>query len=88
MKNNIQAKIDELRAKADMLAAYSEVMYELNRQLSWYMEDVINEETGEVMTDEDGHAIKKAPSEDNWRYDRYNAWKTIIGLVEKYIDKL
>lgn len=88
MKNTIQAKIDALREKADRLSDYSEVMDELIRQRSWYMEDVINEETAEVMTDEDGHAIKKAPSEDNWRHDRYIAWDTVIGLVEKYIDKI
>lgn len=75
----MEKKIEQMRKELDRAIQISEIYDEIVNQMKWNAMERTEEK------DENGDAIYKAPDKDSWRYDKYNAYKEVLSVIEKMI---
>ena len=53
-------------------------------QLQWY-KPIVEDENGNMETDETGDYKRRIPNEDDYEYANYQSWLRIIGEIENLI---
>lgn len=84
-KMTIAEKMEKLKKELKRAEMFDIIMNDLEKTLKWNYMDYAKDEDGEVIRDECGEIVHKAPSEDDWRYENYVTFK---GVMEEIADLL
>ena len=78
----INERIEEARKNVERLEAVSTVLEEVQRHKDYCRTHVRDEETGELIMNEDGSGyLKRDPEEGEWNYMEFRIWD----MIEKYL---
>ena len=76
-------KFEELKTVGEVISIRSMLEEKQN-----YTLDYVYDENGDVVLDENENRVREIPKEDSWGYREYIAYKTVIELIDNYLDKL
>lgn len=76
-------KFEELKTVGEVISI-REMLEEKQR----YTMDYVYDENGDIVLDENENRLRKIPEENSYGYREYMAYKTVLELVDNYLDKL
>ena len=78
------AIIEEKQKELDRLTGLVSVLETMKREQNYHM-NVVYDDNNEIVKDENGETIYKAPEFGQYDYKYYDAWSTAIQAVEKLV---
>lgn len=81
----IQELRKEMERKLERLGAFETIIIKLEDHMKWEFATIKHDENGNAVTDEDGDYVWIYPTEDDWNYERYIAFKSAVDEVRALV---
>lgn len=81
----IQEKRERMEKELERLSAFEDIIIELERRLNWDFCNIKIDDEGNSVMNDDGEYEFIEPSEDDWNYKRFKAFKDAVEEIKELV---